>query len=89
MSTSYIGFTSCPVKWHLPRVLHQIRSNTPSSPPPSPYFTMSTSIPTTKADLLQHGQVPDPSTTDAFILEVQRGLDGSRLKFDLEDLMGC
>ena len=45
---------------------------------------------TFKADL-QHGQVPDPSTTDAFILEVQRGLDGSRLKFDLEDLdrNGC
>ena len=30
-------------------------------------------------------QVPDPSTTDAFILEVRRGLDGSRLKFDLEE----
>ena len=29
--------------------------------------------------------MPDPSTTESFILEVQRGLDGSRLKFDLED----
>lgn len=34
---------------------------------------------------LDHLQVPDPSTSDAFILEVERGLDGSRLKFDMED----
>lgn len=121
MFASYIGFTSCLVKWYFPGVPQQIPLcnmyifSLPNTLNPPLHHTHpcqhqsqpmvltpnisqhkksqnkpSSSISTFQGGLLKrnhHGaqQVPDPSTTDAFILEVQRGLDGSRLKFDLED----
>eukprot|EP00435_Cladocopium_sp_Y103_P046210 s929_g13.t1 len=50
-----------------------------------PFYIMVSGLAGIERMLVTALQVPDPSTTDSFILEVQRGLDGSRLKFDLEE----
>ncbi|CAJ1370768.1 unnamed protein product [Effrenium voratum] len=50
-----------------------------------PFYVMVSGLAGIERMLVTEIQVPDPSSTDSFALEVVRDLDGSRLKFDLTD----